>query len=108
MLIIYNKVILLAEKLIMVDYLLATLSASFHCLYYSIIYGNEFSSRLSFGSIMRLRAAAITLLAQDPKADSAMIFRLARRFLYISQYERNNQEAEHEAQCDIDNKGCSF
>lgn len=56
---------------------------------------------------MRLRAAAITLLAQDPKADSAMIFRLARRFLFISQYERSNKDAEHEALCDIENKGCS-
>jgi hypothetical protein len=55
---------------------------------------------------MRLRAAAIKSLAQDPKADSAIIFRLARRFLYISQYERNDQEAEHEAQRDIDNNGC--
>jgi hypothetical protein len=55
---------------------------------------------------MRLRAAAIKSLAQDPKADSAIIFRLARRFVYISQYERNDQEAEHEAQRDIDNKGC--
>lgn len=88
-----------------VDLVVANACSSFIT---SIIYGNEFSSRLSFGSIMRLRAAAITLLAQDPKADSAMIFRLARRFLYISQYERNNQEAEHEAQCDIDNKGSNI
>ncbi|XP_058774540.1 uncharacterized protein LOC131648831 isoform X1 [Vicia villosa] len=85
-----------------VDLIVANACSSFIT---SIIYGNEFSSRLSIGSMMRLRAAAITLLAQDPKADSAMIFRLARRFLFISQYERNNQEAEHEVLCDIDNKG---
>ncbi|WJX15552.1 hypothetical protein P8452_05684 [Trifolium repens] len=85
-----------------VDLVVANACSSFIT---SIIYGNEFSSRLSIGSIMRLRAAAIKSLAQDPKADSAIIFRLARRFLYISQYERNDQEAEHEAQRDIDNKG---
>nr|XP_027188984.1 sn1-specific diacylglycerol lipase beta isoform X2 [Cicer arietinum] len=85
-----------------VDFVVANACSAFIT---SIIYGNEFSSRLSIGSIMRLRAAAITSLSQDPKADSAMIFRLARRFLYISQYERNNQEAEHEAQCEIDIKG---
>lgn len=56
---------------------------------------------------MRLRAAAITSLAQDPKADNAMILRLARRFLYMSKYQRNKQGAEDEAQCEIDNKGCS-
>ncbi|XP_057428068.1 uncharacterized protein LOC130721319 isoform X2 [Lotus japonicus] len=89
----------------------------------SIIFGNEFSSRLSIGSIMRLRAAAITSLSQDPKVDSAVIFRLARRFLYISNFQRNKQ-AEDESdyysggidqdnlnhqicssQCEIDNKG---
>ncbi|KAL2323814.1 hypothetical protein Fmac_022872 [Flemingia macrophylla] len=65
----------------------------------SIVFGNEFSSRLSIGSIMRLRAAAITLLSQDPKADSAMIFRLAHRFLYISRYERNRAKTEDESNC---------
>ncbi|XP_020240281.1 uncharacterized protein LOC109819091 isoform X2 [Cajanus cajan] len=65
----------------------------------SIIFGNEFSSRLSIGSIMRLRAAAITSLSQDPKADSAMIFRLAHRFLYISKFERNNPKTEDESKC---------
>ncbi|XP_022641580.1 uncharacterized protein LOC106771987 isoform X3 [Vigna radiata var. radiata] len=64
----------------------------------SIIFGNEFSSRLSVGSVMRLRAAAITSLSQDPKADSAVIFRLARRFLYLSKYQRNNTNAENESE----------
>jgi len=72
---------------------------------------------------MRLRAAAITSLSQDPKADSAMIFKLARRFLYLSKYQRNNSKAENESeyqsgavkddlnhqicrsQCETDNKG---
>ncbi|XP_027363289.1 uncharacterized protein LOC113870922 isoform X2 [Abrus precatorius] len=83
----------------------------------SIIFGNEFSSRLSIGSVMRLRAAAITSLSQDPKTDSAMIFRLARRFLYLSKYQRNKPEASgtivpedlnHQicgSHCEADNKG---
>lgn len=72
---------------------------------------------------MRLRAGAITSLSQDPKADSAMILRLARRFLYLSKYQRNNSKAENEyeyhsgaikddlnhqirrSQCETDNKG---
>lgn len=45
---------------------------------------------------MRLRAAAITSLSQDPKADNAMIFKLAHRFLSISKYQRNKVEAEAE------------
>ncbi|XP_040869433.1 uncharacterized protein [Glycine max] len=64
----------------------------------SIIFGNEFSSRLSIGSIMRLRAAAITSLSQDPKADSAMIFKLAHRFLDVSKYQRNKSKAEDESE----------
>lgn len=75
---------------------------------------------------MRLRAAAITSLSQDPKADSAMIFRLARRCLYISNYQRNKSEAEDQpnyysgaivqedlnhqickSQCETDKKGIS-
>ncbi|KAJ1382415.1 Fungal lipase-like domain [Sesbania bispinosa] len=104
-----------------VDFVVANACSEFVT---SIIFGNEFSSRLSIGSIMRLRAAAITSLSQDPKADSAMIFRLARRFLYLSKYQRNRTEAENESnyysgaivqenlnhpfcrsQCEIDNKG---
>ncbi|KAL2563684.1 hypothetical protein AAZV13_20G205200 [Glycine max] len=92
----------------------------------SIIFGNEFSSRLSIGSIMRLRAAAITSLSQDPKADSAMIFKLAHRFLDVSKYQRNKSKAEDESeyhsgaiqedlnhqirrsQCETDNKAGSI
>ncbi|XP_015942351.1 uncharacterized protein LOC107467700 isoform X1 [Arachis duranensis] len=74
-----------------VDFVVANACSEFIT---SIIYGNEFSSRLSIGSVMRLRAAAITSLSQDPKADSAMIFRLAHRFLNVSNYQRNKSEAE--------------
>ncbi|XP_059447709.1 uncharacterized protein LOC132179091 isoform X4 [Corylus avellana] len=60
----------------------------------SIVHNSEFSSRLSVGSILRLRAAAITALSQDTKTDTAMIFRLARRFLYVSKYQRNRTEVK--------------
>ncbi|XP_043724432.1 uncharacterized protein LOC122671340 isoform X2 [Telopea speciosissima] len=52
----------------------------------SILYNDEFSSRLSVCSILRLRAAAITALSQDSAADSAMICNLARRVLYPNNY----------------------
>ncbi|MED6130889.1 hypothetical protein PIB30_004749 [Stylosanthes scabra] len=74
-----------------VDFVVANACSEFIT---SIIYGVEFSSRLSIGSVMRLRAAAITSLSQDPKADSAMIFRLAHRFLNVSNYQRNKSETE--------------
>ncbi|XP_058008607.1 uncharacterized protein LOC131183002 [Hevea brasiliensis] len=54
----------------------------------SIIHDNEFSARLSVGSILRLRAAAIMALSEDSKTDTAFIFRLACRFLYISKWQR--------------------
>lgn len=60
----------------------------------SIVYDNEFSARLSVGSILRLRAAAIMALSQDAKTDSTLIFRLARRFLYVSNYQRSEVEVK--------------
>lgn len=60
----------------------------------SIVHNSEFSARLSVGSILRLRAAAITALSQDTETDTAMIFRLARRFLYVSKYQRNRTEGK--------------
>ncbi|XP_048127267.1 uncharacterized protein LOC115739131 isoform X2 [Rhodamnia argentea] len=53
----------------------------------SIVYDNEFSARLSVGSIHRLRAAAIMALSQDSKTDTALMYRLARQFLYLGQYQ---------------------
>lgn len=55
--------------------------------FYSIVYDNEFSARLSVGSIHRLRAAAIVALSQDSKTDTALMYRLARQFLYLGQYQ---------------------
>ncbi|KAK4566888.1 hypothetical protein RGQ29_002938 [Quercus rubra] len=63
----------------------------------STVCNNEFSARLSIGSILRLRAAAITALSQDNKTETAMIFQLARRFLYLSNYQRNRTEVKDPA-----------
>ena len=52
----------------------------------SIVYDTEFSSRLSISSIMRLQAAAMLALSNDSDADSAVINKLARRFLSVSNY----------------------
>ncbi|KAH0876719.1 hypothetical protein HID58_064113 [Brassica napus] len=60
----------------------------------SIVLDNEFSSRLSYGSIRRLQVAAIKVLSQDPKADTALIFRLARRFLSASKRHRQHDVEE--------------
>lgn len=58
----------------------------------SIVFNNEFSARLSVASIMRLRASALMVLSEDTSTDSAMIFRLARRFLYVSKFEATRVE----------------
>ncbi|XP_042491705.1 uncharacterized protein LOC122071424 isoform X2 [Macadamia integrifolia] len=58
----------------------------------SILYNDEFSSRLSVCSILRLRAAAITALSQDSEADSAMVCKLARQVLYLSNYHGSETE----------------
>ncbi|XP_031247740.1 uncharacterized protein LOC116105463 isoform X1 [Pistacia vera] len=63
----------------------------------SVVYENEFSARLSVGSILRLRASAIMALAQDTTTDIALIFRLARQFLYASKYQISKIEAKDAA-----------
>ncbi|XP_031406330.1 uncharacterized protein LOC116214946 [Punica granatum] len=55
----------------------------------SIVYDNEFSARLSVGSVLRLRAAALRALSQDQKTDNALIFRLAHQFLFLNKYLSN-------------------
>ncbi|KAL4586014.1 hypothetical protein LXL04_010644 [Taraxacum kok-saghyz] len=52
----------------------------------SIVYDNEFSSRLSGASIVRLQRAAMLALSTDADADSAVMHKLARRFLSVSTY----------------------
>ncbi|XP_022150370.1 sn1-specific diacylglycerol lipase beta isoform X2 [Momordica charantia] len=61
----------------------------------SIVFSNEFSSRLSGGSVMRLRAAAIKALSQDSNDKSTQIFELARRFLYLNNQQRNGSEGKN-------------
>ncbi|KAL3604834.1 hypothetical protein D5086_005693, partial [Populus alba] len=57
-----------------------------------IVHNNEFSTRLSVGSLLLLHAAAIVALAQDSKADKALICRLARQFLFVSMNQRGRIE----------------
>ncbi|KAJ8767581.1 hypothetical protein K2173_017925 [Erythroxylum novogranatense] len=59
----------------------------------SIVHDNEFSSRLSVRSVLRLRAAAITALSQDSNADTVAISRLAYRCLDVSKHQmsQNNK-----------------
>ncbi|TYJ44900.1 hypothetical protein E1A91_A02G017200v1 [Gossypium mustelinum] len=60
----------------------------------SIIHDNEFSTRISVGSILRLRASAITALSENTQADTTLILRLARQFLYASKNNRIELEPE--------------
>ncbi|XP_057959730.1 uncharacterized protein LOC131152103 [Malania oleifera] len=77
-----------------VDSVIADASSKFVT---SIVYHNEFSARLSVRSILRLRAAAIKALSEDSRTDTAMIFRLARRFLYVSKLEGSTIEEKDPA-----------
>ncbi|KAJ8765066.1 hypothetical protein K2173_010543 [Erythroxylum novogranatense] len=64
----------------------------------SIINNNEFSARLSVRSLLQLRAAAITALAQNSKADTVSVTRLTRRLLHVSQHllrESKNLSVNH-------------
>uniref|UniRef100_A0ACD5UT02 Uncharacterized protein n=1 Tax=Avena sativa TaxID=4498 RepID=A0ACD5UT02_AVESA len=55
----------------------------------TIINNDEFSSRLSINSILRLRSAAINALKDNSPADTAMIQKLARRILNVKKYQDN-------------------
>ncbi|KAJ3675425.1 hypothetical protein LUZ60_004467 [Juncus effusus] len=48
----------------------------------TIVFNDEFSSRLSVNSILRLRSAAINSLSDSSSADSAMIRTLARKIFH--------------------------
>ncbi|XP_052172832.1 uncharacterized protein LOC127788510 isoform X3 [Diospyros lotus] len=61
----------------------------------SIVYNNEFSSRLSVASMLRLRATALKALSQDA-TDSTIISKLARRFLFVSKCERSDMDEKLE------------
>uniref|UniRef100_A0A1D1YGF4 Sn1-specific diacylglycerol lipase alpha n=1 Tax=Anthurium amnicola TaxID=1678845 RepID=A0A1D1YGF4_9ARAE len=57
----------------------------------SIVYNDEFSARLSVNSIIRLRAAAMTALSDSSSADSAMIYKLARRILHANKPQESRE-----------------
>ncbi|KAL5991057.1 hypothetical protein ACLOJK_011963 [Asimina triloba] len=57
----------------------------------SIVYNDEFSSRLSVSSILRLRAAAIAALSQYSSANSAMVCNFARRILNLNKLQENEE-----------------
>lgn len=52
----------------------------------SIVYNDEFSSRLSVNSVLRLFAAAIKVLSDDSSANSAVISKLARKILSLRKH----------------------
>ena len=52
----------------------------------TIVNNDEFSSRLSINSILRLRSAAISTLSDNSPDDTAMIQKLARRILNANKY----------------------
>ncbi|CAH9062374.1 unnamed protein product [Cuscuta epithymum] len=55
----------------------------------SIVYNDEFSSRLSVGSIMRLQAAALQALSQDGIMDLTTLSKLSRQFLFLNICQEN-------------------
>ncbi|KAG6544343.1 hypothetical protein Mapa_014177 [Marchantia paleacea] len=61
----------------------------------SIIYNDEFSSRLSVAAIMRLRAAALQALATDANTDSALVTKLTKR-LFTSSSSKDSQSGKSE------------
>ncbi|XP_062184314.1 uncharacterized protein LOC133888178 isoform X2 [Phragmites australis] len=58
----------------------------------TIVCNDEFSSRLSINSILRLRSAAISALSDNSPADTAMVQKLARRILHVSRYHDNGPD----------------
>ncbi|KAF8715152.1 hypothetical protein HU200_027707 [Digitaria exilis] len=69
-----------------VDFVIAEACSDFVT---TIICNDEFSSRLSINSILRLRSAAISALSDNSPADTAMIQKLARRILHVNRYHDN-------------------
>ena len=57
------------------------------CLLSSIIHDSEFASCLSVNSILRLRATALTAVAQDKSTDESLTDRLASLFIDVSKFE---------------------
>lgn len=72
-----------------VDFIIAEACSHFVT---SIVCNDEFSSRLSINSILRLRSAAIGALSDNSPADTAMIQKLARRILHVNNYHDNGTD----------------
>ncbi|KAL5216203.1 hypothetical protein ABZP36_007604 [Zizania latifolia] len=58
----------------------------------AIVCNDEFSSRLSINSILRLRSAAISALSDNSPSDTAMIQKLARRILHVNKYHDSGRD----------------
>lgn len=77
----------------------------------SIVYNDEFSSRLSVSSIKRLRVAAVKALAAESSSDSGTITRLARQLLGsqpVSALSRNGLKFTKEVTVENKDKGKRF
>jgi len=72
-----------------VDFVIAEACSQFVT---TIVCNDEFSSRLSINSILRLRSAAISALSDNSPADTAMIQKLARRILHVNRYHDNGPD----------------
>uniref|UniRef100_A0A0E0PAV2 Uncharacterized protein n=1 Tax=Oryza rufipogon TaxID=4529 RepID=A0A0E0PAV2_ORYRU len=72
-----------------VDFVIAEACSQFVT---TIVCNDEFSSRLSINSILRLRSAAIRALSDNSPADTAMIQKLARRILNVNKYHDNGPD----------------
>ncbi|XP_031110635.1 sn1-specific diacylglycerol lipase beta isoform X1 [Ipomoea triloba] len=58
----------------------------------SIVYNDEFSARLSVGSVMRLQAAALKALSQDGIMDLSTLSKLSRQFMFMTICQKNKDD----------------
>ncbi|XP_019172522.1 PREDICTED: sn1-specific diacylglycerol lipase beta isoform X2 [Ipomoea nil] len=58
----------------------------------SVVYNDEFSARLSVGSIMRLQAAALKALSQDGIMDLTTLSKLSRQFMFLTVCQKNKDD----------------
>ncbi len=66
----------------------------------SVIYNDEFSSRLSVAAIMRLRVAALRALAADANTDSALLTKLTNQ-LFREGHRNESEKTIHTIQQEI-------
>nr|GMD68084.1 sn1-specific diacylglycerol lipase beta isoform X2 [Ipomoea batatas] len=58
----------------------------------SVVYNDEFSARLSVGSVMRLQAAALKALSQDGIMDLSTLSKLSRQFMFMTICQKNKDD----------------